>query len=159
MREIPLTQGKVALVDDEDFEELSKYRWHYERVWHGEEYARCSVGKRKTMHQMIMRTPVGMQTDHRDHNGLNNQKSNLRICTVSENQSNRLKQQGRYSSDYLGVTWRSKEQKWVAQIRTGGRLQNLGFFVGEAEAAAAYNEAAQRLHGEFARLNQIKEEV
>lgn len=113
------------------------------------------------MHAVIMNT-VGTEklVDHKDHNGLNNQKSNLRVCTKSENMANRYSVKGS-SSSFLGVSMYvdkrniKKNIKWVANIRKNNKTTFLGYFQSEIEAAKAYNKKAKELHGEFARLNII----
>jgi hypothetical protein len=152
MKEIPLTQGKVALVDDGEFEELNKYKWHV--LWNGYSfYAVRSVGKKTiSMHRQIMGTPKGMDTDHRDMNTLNNQRFNLRICTGSQNMYNSGKRKNN-TSGYKGVTFNKKKRKFQAQIRVPGKRFYLGLFTTPIKAAIAYDIAAKRLHGVFAQLN------
>ena len=100
------------------------------------------------MHRVIMNTPVGMETDHRDHNGLNNQKYNMRICTIAQNNYNRIP----YGwSKYLGVS--HIEGHPIAQIRKERKLFYLGFFKTEEDAAHAYDKKAIEFFGEFANLN------
>lgn len=162
MKEIKLTQGFVAMVDDEDFEWLNQWKWHARKDDNGY-YAGRSIylgggsknQKIKTisMHRLIMNTPKGMETDHIDHNGLNNQRHNLRNATHSQNQYNRLP---RGSSKYLGVTvlQNGKEKgRITAEIRCNGRRINLGRFKTEEEAARAYDLKAKEFYGEFANLN------
>lgn len=170
MKEIQLTKGNVALIDDEDFELVSKYNWFSHK-----EYAARTVrvnGEKITilMHRFIMGCVKGdgKMLDHKDGNGLNNQRSNLRFCTSSENQKNK-KAWG--SSKYLGVSRHTKNFKkykksiaafkdysytnWKATISINGRPKHIGGFTNEIDAAKAYNEAALKYHGEFARLNKI----
>lgn len=159
MREIKLTQGKVALVDDEDFELLSQWRWFYET--HG--YASRDIylgggrknqqSKRIKMHRLIMDCSNDKEVDHIDGNGLNNQKYNLRICTHAENQKN-LRRPITSTSGYKGVTWDKNRKKWVAYIWSGKSI-NLGGFDSKEKAALAYDKAAEKYHGEFARLNNV----
>jgi hypothetical protein len=148
MKEIILTQGKVALVDDEDYKWLNKYKWcahKNKRYW----YAKRNSG-RIFMHREIMKTPIDLMVDHKDTNGLNNQRYNLRNCTNRQNLQN-----GRSNSTNKGTTFDKVNNKFLAQIRVGGRQIKLGRFITEKEAALAYNNAAIILHGEFANLNQI----
>lgn len=156
MKEIKLTQGKVALVDDADFEELSKYKWYAERS-SNTFYAMRNVRKNfhyvsVRMHKQIMKPPKNKQADHRDHNGLNNQRENLRICTQQQNNMNQRKRVG-LSSIYKGVHLYRFGKKWVARIRLNKRTINLGHFKWEADAAKAYDVKAKELFGEFAYLN------
>lgn len=157
MKEIQLTQGKVALVDDEDFKRVSQFKWQYLKV-HGMEYAKrgkYELGKQSTqyMHVFILGEIPGMEIDHiKPSNSLNNQKSNLRHCTHSENMMNRrLNKNG--SSQYKGVSWHIINKKWRAQIQLNKKCIYIGYFTDETEAALAYNKKAVELFGEFARLN------
>ena len=162
MKEIKLTQakiskGKVALVDDADFDWLSHYNWNVIEVYRGRFYAvrDSSLGINAFMHRVIMDATPGLTVDHIDGNGLNNQRSNLRLCTASQNQSNRAKPKWKSgcSSGFKGVHWYPSQRKWECQICANGRRVHLGYFEDPREAAAAYNEAAKRLHGEFAFQN------
>lgn len=158
MKEIQLTQGKVAIVNDTDFEWLSQWKW----CLHNKMYAVRNIlvgGKTKTirMHRVILDIEyTKMFCDHIDGNGLNNQRSNLRVATPLQNQQNQ-KRKSIGSSQYKGVHFNKKcKRKWSAMIRCSeGRLY-LGRFANETEAALAYNEAAIKYHGEFARLNIIQ---
>ena len=156
MKEIQLTQEKFALVDDEDFEWLNQWKWYASKIGNTY-YARKNSlidenGKQIKiyMHREIMNTPKGILTDHKDRNGLNNQKHNIRLCTYSQNGANR-KSWG--VSKYLGVCWDKQNNKWVVRIETDNKSTYLGHFKIEKDAAMAYNEAAKKQHGEFARLN------
>lgn len=158
MKEIPLTQGKVALVDDEDFEELSKYKWHYEKIkvrqtGYAERNLPIRPGKRIKirMHQVIMKTKKGQQVDHKDGDGLNNQKENLRLATSSENHMNRGKQNNN-TSGFKGVSWYKASKTWQAQISVKGEHIHLGRYNTKEEAAEIYNKAAKEYHGEFVRI-------
>lgn len=161
MKEIKLTQGKVTLVDDEDYDWLNLWRWQVD----GKGYA-CrteiisydrSTKERKTrtikMHRLIMDAPSDMQVDHIDRDKLKNIRSNLRLCTNAENGRNQNKQKGNWSSKYKGVT--KVGEKYRARIRLDGKLIHIGYFSTEEDAGIAYNEHALKLHGEFARLNDI----
>jgi hypothetical protein len=98
-----------------------------------------------------------LQVDHKDLNKLNNLRSNLRMCTGSQNEMNKNKSSGQHSSTYKGVTWHIPTQKWRTSIRFNGKRIYIGYFVDEIVAARAYNGAAIKYHGEFARLNIIPE--
>ena len=160
MREIPLSRGYVALVDDEDYERLSKHKWHVyvnKRGKSSEIYAKRNIpaigGKWRYrtiyMHVEITGYP---QTDHIDRNGLNNQRSNLRPATSSQNNANRSKAPGK-SSIYLGVSWNRECRKWMCSLGRRDNRKYLGLFLDEADAATAYNFAAYELFGEFASFN------
>ncbi|MCP4651218.1 MAG: hypothetical protein GY853_14215 [PVC group bacterium] len=162
MKEIPLTQGKFALVDDEDFKWLMKSNWNLITP-KGRKYAKtekCTNKKRVCMYmhiEILKRHSTfkeGMDTDHIDGNGINNQKRNLRVCEHNKNLFNRGKQQNN-TSGYKGVTWSKVAKKWISQIWCNKNRMHLGLFVDKTEAAKAYNEAAKKYHGEFARLNEI----
>jgi len=157
MREIPLTQGKVAIVDDEDFEELSKYKWHASRGRHTF-YAIRTLGKHPHMqtihmHREILKPPLLLLCDHINHDGLDNRRCNLRICTYSQNLWNQRLQGG--TSVYKGVYFDKRRNKWQAYItpKPKGERQHLGRFAKEIDAALAYDNAAAKFFGEFARLN------
>ncbi len=159
MKEIVLTQGKFAQVDDEDFEFLNQWKW-YALKSKNTFYAVRNIGIEPNrtavrMHNVILKN-IGI--DHIDHDGLNNQRLNLRHCTGSENQMNRnLKSglAGTYTSSYKGVSWHKAANKWYASIRYDGRQRSLGVYVNEIEAAIAYNKEASQRFGEFAFLNVI----
>lgn len=158
MKEIQLTQSKVALVDDEDFEYLNQFKWHARKCGNSF-YARKNIGtienaNRGThlMHRIIMNaTDPQICVDHKDGNGLNNQKSNLRICNHQQNNMNQRHIQNG-SSIYKGVCWHKEAKKWVSNIHFN-KMIYLGLFDNETEAAKAYDQKAIELFGEFARLN------
>lgn len=157
-KEIPLTKGKFAIVDDEDYEELSKYKWQASSIRRNEIcYATRKVivnGKRKEvkMHIVINRTPAGMDTDHINGNGLDNRKENLRTASPSQNAINigKRKKSGT-SSSYKGVGRNGK--KWASVISLNGKKIYLGMYESEIEAARVYDAKAKELYGEFALLN------
>lgn len=158
MKTIPLTQGRVAVVDDKDYERLSQWRWFARRERCGNWYAARSVqlgGGRVEcllMHRIILGAEPGQVIDHVDGDGLNNQRSNLRFATPTTNQWNR-KSNRNSSSAYKGVSWHKGTSKWAVEIRINGRRQHLGYFSDEKEAAHAYDRVSRKHHGEFARLN------
>lgn len=157
MKEIPLTRGKVALVDDDDHDLLMAMgKWCYAPCGYAARNILLANGKRTIiyMHRVIMGTPKGAMTDHRDEDKLNNQKYNLRLCTKSQNQMN-IRITLANSSGYKGVCWFKRGQKWKAQIMVNCKNIHLGYFTCPIEAAKAYNEAAIKYHGEFARLNDV----
>ena len=114
-KEIPLTQGKVAIVDDADFDWLNQWKWHYAAAG----YAARAAGGRKNrhilyMHRLITDAPAEAHVDHRDHDGLNNRRNNLRIATPSQNRYNTRLSRG--SSKYKGVRYSTRGKMWVAVI-------------------------------------------
>ena len=147
MREIKLTQGKVALVDDSDFDSLNKCRWYTVRA-DGIMYACRGLGPRGDqkhflMHQALLgRSLYGLEIDHIDGNGLNNQRSNLRMVTHGENQRNRHEVT---TSKYHGVHRRKTFDRWEAQIHYRGRSRWIGNFKEEIDAHAAYEVARKFL--------------
>lgn len=164
MKEIQLSkQGKMkgkyfALVDDEDFERINSFNWYLGRSGNTLYAARTfSVQGKKFVQYMHGAIMNRKSIDHIDHNGLNNQKSNLRFCTVSENNMNQRKQENR-SSIYKGVSFNKRTGKWKAEIQINGKRIHLGRFILEVEAARAYNAKAISLFLEFANLNIIPNE-
>lgn len=168
MKEIQLTQGQVALVDDEDFERVSQYKWsamfcrNYANG--GRFMARGRVGvvgnrRQVLLHRFIMDAQKGGIIDHIDGNPLNNTKSNLRHVTVHQNTCKTLfVLRTTNTSGFRGVCWQSRDKKWMAQIVVNRQRVYLGLFINKLDAAKAYNEAAKKYHGEFATLNPIEGE-
>jgi hypothetical protein len=159
MKEIQLTQGKVALVDDEDYEYLMQWKWFANKKGSTFYAVRSlhSNNVRKTifMHRLITNNiNTKMQTDHLNGNGLDNRKINLRICTTSQNSMNRGLQINN-TTGFKGVNYDKFSNKFRAQIRVNNIYKNLGYYIDPKDAARAYNAAAIKLHGEFAKLNEI----
>lgn len=159
MREIPLTQGKVALVDDGDYEWLAQWKWCAAKSQRGHFYAVRETssqdgGKTLHMHRLIIAAPNGMDVDHRDRDGLHNWRGNLRICTNSQNHAN-VPPSRANTSGYKGVSWYKRYGFWQAVIWHTGDRHHLGYFQTAKEAAHAYNEAAIRYFGDFAWLNKV----
>jgi len=145
---VPLTKGMVAVVDLEDVEVIGLNSWYFDGV-----YARRKIsieGKQFNvlMHRVINKTPDTLETDHIDGNGLNNKRSNLRHATGSQNNQNRKKITCG-TSKYKGVSFHTGSKKWRAQINE----KHIGSFRSELECAKAYDKAALKLFGEYARLN------
>jgi hypothetical protein len=151
MKEIPLTKGKVALVDDENFEWLNQWKWCVSINGYAIRRKLKSV-KCIHMHREIIKTPAGMDTDHINGNRLDNRLINLRICNTPENQHN-SKLRKSNTSGYKGVSWHQQNKKWLAQITNNYKNTYLGCFDTPEKAAHAYDKAAKELFGEFARLN------
>lgn len=157
MKEILLTQGKIALVDDDDFEEVSKYKWYakYTSIKHC--YAVTKVKSKYSedkycdlyMHHLIFGKPrKGMVVDHKNKNSLDNQKVNLRFATKSQNGMNRGKSSIN-TSGYKGVFWHKRSKRWYSQIRVNGGLIRLGQSDSRELMAEKYKEACKKYHGDF----------
>ena len=158
MKEIKLTQGYVALVDDEDFERVNQFKW-YAYVKHlyrksGSVYAQRRVQKStQQMHRFIIGvTDSKVKVDHEDRNGLNNQRFNLRAPTDGQNGHN-SKVYETNKSGFKGVSWHKLHKKWQARISVNDRGIHLGLFTDPLEAACAYDMAAVKYFGEFAHCN------
>lgn len=154
MKKIFLTQGKFALVDDEDFNWLNQWKWHYHIDGYAvRNYARISPRQGLfLMHRVIVNCPTDKQIDHIDGDGLNNQKFNLRICVQSQNKKNR-RTPSNNTTGYKGV-WIDKRRGYIwAGINANGKRLHLGTFSDLISAAEAYDGAARKHYGEFARLN------
>jgi hypothetical protein len=156
---IPLSRGLAAIVDDADFDFLSQWKWCALRPRPTVYYAvRQDYGGEKPvliyMHRLLTEAPRGMEVDHRNHNGLDNRRENLRVCTRRQNSQNQRVRRSA-TSPYKGVT-RSSSQTWAAKITFAGKQRRIGTFATEEEAALAYNRAAIEHFGEFARLNRVE---
>jgi hypothetical protein len=160
MREIILTNGNKVLVDDEDYEKLSKLTWYFRK----QGYAvgnlpspENGVYPKVLMHRYILNAPKGTQVDHINGNKLDNRRCNLRIANASKNKAN-CGIRSNNTSGYKGVTkatGRRKNKPWTAQIKVNYKRIHLGYFETKESAALAYNEAALKYFGEFAKLNEL----
>ncbi len=164
MKEIPLTQGKVALVDDDDYEWLIQWKWHYHRSSNDRGGYAATWGSHNLsprphtmMHRLILGATSGSQIDHVNHNGLDNRRCNLRLCTRSQNAANQRAWDRCKTSQFKGVSWHKSTRKWIAYGKAYQKMHHLGLFGTEREAAQAYNEFAVKTWGEFARVNIISE--
>ena len=158
MKEIPLTQGYVALVDDEDYELVSQYKWLVIPKSYTNYASRTIKLQDKptsqAMHRLIMGLEHGdkRQIDHINHNGLDNRRNNLRIVTCQENQFNTKKREGGLSK-YKGVALDRYNEKWHANITLNEITISIGRFDNEIDAAKMYDRVALREFGEFACTN------
>jgi hypothetical protein len=155
-RKVPLTQGKFAIVDIDDFYKVIIYKWH---TRHSAQtfYATCTIGYGRNrinlhMHRLIMNAPDDMFVDHINGNGWDNRKANLRLATSAQNNYNRRLTSNR-TSKYKGVDYRPAKKAYRARITVDKRKIFLGHFKSEIEAACEYDKAAKKYHGEFAALN------
>lgn len=165
MKIVTLASGYIALVDDDDFEWINKKKWRVKKPQDNRTvYSMASIYigdsrcKSVYMHREIMakhfgaKSLDGMTIDHIDGNGLNNQKTNLRICTQSDNNKN-SKARSHCVSGFKGVTLLKGKQKYIARIRVDGKDKFIGSYKDPVDAAIAYDRACKKLRGEFAVLN------
>jgi uncharacterized Rmd1/YagE family protein len=157
MKGIKLTQGQFAIVDEEDYYYLNEFKWYFYRR-RNQVYAKtCVTINKKRVHLLMHRLIMDASkkcVDHINGNGLDNRKSNLRLCERHENALNRVINYNNVSG-YKGVSWFKVVKKWRAQIQYKKVVYHLGCFEKRIDAAKAYNEAAIKYHGEFANLNKI----
>ena len=155
MKKIKLTQGQVALVDNEDYECLNKLKWYTMNNRNKIIPVCFENGIMKKMSRLIMYPiPDDLQIDHINGDPSDNRRSNLRLCTNQQNAQNRGAQANN-KSGYKGVSWHKHSKKWQSQIKANDKVIPLGYFDDPIDAAKTYNEAAIKYHGEFARINII----
>jgi len=158
-RRIPLTHGKYAIVDTDDYDWLSKYKWYVVKggntfyavrgQWSKTQKRRLTI----SMHRIIIDVPEGMFVDHINHNGLDNRKANLRLATPADNARYARYPKINTSSKYRGVWYIKQRKKWRATIVVNRKRKHLGYFKHEIDAARAYDQAAKLYYGDFAILN------
>ncbi len=157
---IALTQGQTAIIDSEDTALVSTYKWQARRDskrpehWYAITTIRDGERRRKTLllHRLLLNTPPGTQVDHKDGDGLNNRRSNLRIATNAQNCMNQPPPSNN-TSGYKGVSYHKARRKWQAKIRVNRKDLYLGLFIDPKDAALAYDAKAKEVFGEFAWLN------
>jgi hypothetical protein len=151
---VPLTQGKHAIIDDCDADHVLVYRWYAQRIrhhWYAARVDRTSGTRHMIyLHRFILDAPPTLLVDHRDGDGLNCVRANLRYATKSQNNQNSMKRRTN-SSGFIGV--QHIRDQWRATIKIGERLHYLGLFPTAEEAARVYDQAAREHRGDFARLN------
>lgn len=153
MKRIKLTKNKVAIVDNSDFDRVKQFKWYFE---HG--YARRDAGGRKNktriyMHRFILGLNGKEVVDHKNRNGLDNRRSNLRLCNQSLNLANQ-KINTLNTSGYKGVSWSKHLKYWMASLKVNGKT-TVKYLKTKEEAAKKYNEMAIKNFGEYALLNKI----
>lgn len=151
VKKIPLTKGQFALVDDEDFDELSKFKWCCANVGYAIRF-RNIEGKRKSiyMHRFLLSALPKQEVDHINHNKLDNRRSNIRLATSRQNKFN-TKLRANNKSGFKGVSWVKRRRKWGVQVKIAvGKTKWVGYFDNKKEAHVAYCSAARELYGEFA---------
>lgn len=154
MKHITLTNGKKAIVDDRDYENLICYKWYitFSRNW--KPYVRrYENGKTIYMARELCAPPMGYVVDHINGDTLDNRRENLRVCMQSENNRNRIPNRNRTHSRFKGVTMDKSRGRWRAYIYLGGKCKHLGMFDTPEFAAMAYDQSAVKEFGEYARLN------
>lgn len=150
MKEIPLTRGKVALVDDEDYERIAKHKWYADSRGYAK---RTDTGTKENryrklllMHREIMNPPKDMHIDHINGNTGDNRKENLRVCTRSQNKHNgKAQRNNRFGHRGVSLCY----GKWYAKIRMNGKLIYIGHYLTKEEAIKAYNDFEYKMFGEF----------
>ena len=162
MKEIKITQNKVVLVDDSDFEWLNQWKWQWksgDRSIFGYAHRTQRIKGTKSklhikMHRLIMQAKEGQFIDHKNGNGLDNRRSNLRLCTLSQNNQN-FPLSISNKSGYKGVSWHKGAKRWRVTIKLEKKQKSLGYYHDLKKAAIAYNKGAKQYFGEFARINTI----
>lgn len=157
MKEIQLTRGKVALVDDEDFHRFNKFKWNasnHSRNGNNLSYAQRSIigkdGKKYNiyLHRIILRPYNGLVIDHINGNSLDNRKCNLRECKTGENSMN-MKKPATNTSGYKGVSWDKRSNKWSVKISLNNKTINIGTYKDIKDANDAYINASKKYHGKY----------
>ena len=155
-RWIPLTKGKWALVDDEDYEEMNRWSWYCNNSYAARDFRENGVRVNLKMHRAITNTPAELEVDHRNGDKLDNRRKNLRIATHAQNLKN-MKKHKDNSTGFKGVKKVScrvnKTNPYQAIIMVDGKSHSLGYFLTPEAAAQAYDKGARELHGEYSRTN------
>lgn len=156
MKEILLTQGKVALVDDRDYGYLMAWKWRASKQKNGDFYAkrraRVKPGEKQSsiyMHRVILAAPKDMLVDHRNTNTLDNRRKNLRLCSKSENAHN-CGVRSDNTSGHRGICWHKRAKKWMVRLKSDNVDKYLGVFADLQDAINARKAAEEKYVGEFA---------
>jgi hypothetical protein len=152
--QIALTQGKVAIIDAQDAHRVLRLKWCATRIrsqWYVISGSR--IGKTIYLHRFIMQAPTGIEVDHRNCNGLDDRRCNLRLATSTQNKRNSSIRSDN-TSGFKGVSWYRTYKKWKAYIRAQGRQKTLGYFDTALQAAKVYDAAAINYFGDFAKTNE-----
>lgn len=158
MKKIPLTRGYSVKVDDEDYQKLSKFKWHYNngyacRRLHKKVAYKKYKGEYIYMHRLIMKHPE-LGVDHVNGDSLDNQRKNLRVADQSDNMCNQHKaRHNKYG--YKGIYFAKDRKKFAARVTYRKKKHILGYYDTAKEAAISYNEGAIKYHKQFARLNNV----
>jgi len=157
MKKIKLTQGQSVIVDDEDYNRMNKWKWcadkHHGRYYASRTFFISGLRIKVKMVNLIMDVPKGKICNYIDSNRLNLQKSNLRVCTKTQNLQNQQVQRRSKSSMFKGVSYLKGRNRWQAYIKVNGEEIHLGIFKVEMNAVLAYDDTARKYFGEFARPN------
>ncbi len=155
MKTIPLTQDKVAIVDDEDYTKLAIHNWCFSKGYALRNGPRINGHRTEPilMHREILSVPPGFEVDHKSRNTLDNRRKNLRPATKVQQQGNRAKRRSGGTSKFKGVWFDKARNKFTSMIQVNGKRRCLGRFEKEEDAARAYDRMAETLFGEFAKLN------
>lgn len=146
--------GKYILVDNEDFALINQYKWYFnkgyaERIIYVKGSGRDRPKKyMQSVHRLIMDAPKGKSVDHINHDGLDNRRENLRVCSHMQNMNN-IRMPKNNTSGYKGVRWHKGAQKWIAEIRCMGTRYYLGLYTNVDDAVNAYKEKATMLRGDY----------
>jgi len=157
-RRIYLGEGKLTILNSADYYRLKKFKWHVfacKGKFYAERFAliKNTWTKRIFMHRQIMKAPKGKLVDHRNGDSLDNRRENLRLATWMQNRQNRRKTKSKTSSKYRGLGLSRNRKKWIMRLKHKGKIVATGRFDNEIDAAKAYDEAARKYFGQFARLN------
>lgn len=159
MKTVSVSNGRVALVDDEDYKWISRFKWHAVLMGRGfyvMRNRRISDGPGPgtiLLHRAILEAPASFEVDHRNGDGLDNQRKNLRLATSQQNQRAFQRKAAGKTSRFRGVCWHKAAEKWSAQLKISRRKIHLGLFSDEEAAARAYDSAVRVAYGEFSHPN------